>query len=410
VVERIRIESLAFGGLGVGHLASGMAVLVEGSAPGDVADVEIVRQKRTLAFGRIVALLEPSGLRVAPRCDLAGRCGGCSWAHITMEGQRRAKLDLLAGELRRAGLLETGDEIAALKSGADLGYRVRTRLHRRGRVLGTMARGSDEVIPYTRCLVLAEPLHQFASELAAASARMPHIDAEIELYVDARSQRGMHVTLTDPISGPTWSRTAAELAVRSVVVGSGPQPGADWLFETSGDLEIAFTPGVFVQANREMNGDLVSTVSQMAGREGRFAELYAGAGNFTVHLARRLDQGWAAEGDGGATAALTKNLTGHEVSVRVYTEPDSRSARRLEAEPSVDLLVCDPPRGGMKRVTAAMGRSPASRIVMVSCHPMTAIRDMAALARAGWALRSVQPVDMFPHTHHLEIVSLLERR
>ena len=406
---RVRIDSLAFGGYGVGRLASGKAVLVTGAAPGDVLSLTIEREKGSHAFASIDEILEPSPERVEPPCVQADRCGSCSWQHLPLSTQRTWKRGLLADELVRAGLVDDPGDVPEVLGGDGLGYRNRTRMHVRAGAFGTMQRRSSTVVPFSGCPVLAPELEELALAVSQSVEGAP--DADVELYVDTLGQQGMLVALSGPSPARAWEAIAADLGLYSYRIrrpGSPPGPEGRLLFEDSAGTPIAFEPGVFVQTNREANAILVGRALAAAGRGGRFAEIYAGAGNFTIHLGSRFDRGVAAESDPTAARMLRRNVRG--TAIEVTEKPDHAVAQRLAAAPAVDLLLADPPRAGMKPLHPVFLAAPPARTVMVSCHPMTAVRDLGHLvAGAGYVLEEVVPVDMFPQTDHLEIVASLAR-
>lgn len=181
------------------------------------------------------------------------------------------------------------------------------------------------------------------------------------------------------------------------------------LHEDSRGRRLAFEPGVFVQANRQMNAHLVGEAVRLAGSGGRFLEVYAGAGNITVHLAELFERGEACEGDRRAAHLLEDNLSGGAGRVEVRRESDRRTALRRAGPPEPDLLLVNPPRAGMRALMPLVEGVVPARVVMVSCHPMAAVRDMKTLAAAGYRLVEVRPLDFFPQTDHLEVVTLLER-
>ncbi len=407
----VRIDSLAFGGYGVGRLPSGKAVLVTGAAPGDVLSIAVEREKGSHVFATIASILEPSPLRVEPLCMHADLCGSCSWQHLSLETQRGWKRTLLADELLRAGLLDDPEAVPEVEGGEGLGYRSRTRMHLRAGAFGTMRRRSGAVVPFRGCPVLAPALEELALDVSQAVAGAP--DADVELYVDALGQRGMLVALCGPSPARAWERIAADAGVFSYRIrrpGSPPGPEGRLLFEDSAGTPLAFEPGVFVQTNREANAILVGRAMDAAGRGGRFAEIYAGAGNFTVHLGSRFDAGMSAEQEPLAARMLRRNMRSSGSSVEVIEGPDARASRRLGGSPPVDLLLADPPRAGMKPLYPVFDAAPPARAVMVSCHPMAAVRDLGHLVHdAGYVLESIVPVDMFPQTDHLELVAGLAR-
>lgn len=208
MTRSVRIDSLAFGGYGVGRLASGKAVLVTGAAPGDVLSITIEREKGSHAFASIDAIIEPSPDRVEPLCGHADLCGSCNWQHLSLATQRRWKRSLLADELARAGLVDDPGSVPEVAGGEGIGYRTRTRMHLRRGTFGTMQRRSRNVVPFVGCPVLAPELEELALEVSQAVAGAP--DADVELYVDVLGQRGMLVCLTGASPARAWERIASE--------------------------------------------------------------------------------------------------------------------------------------------------------------------------------------------------------
>lgn len=411
-IEPLRIESLAFGGAGVARLASGKVALVHGAAPDELVRVRPLEDKRSYLIAEVRDVLEPSPARIEPPCPSADRCGGCPWMHLAPETQRSWKLRLLRSELERAGLLSRPELLADMIRGETLGHRSRTRMHRRGDRFGTLAARSHEVVPLVECPILSPELRAFAADLASALDDAPPAEVEVELYADVRGRRGLWIELRPHQPVSPWPEIAEALGVEALrVVTTRGRP----LLERGGPLEedsagrpLAFAPGVFVQSNRELNARLVETALAGAGRGDRFAELYAGAGNFTVHLAREFRRGLAVEASRPALALLRRNL--RKVSPRVVAraDKDRRAARYLATRAPVDLLLADPPRAGIKPLRPLFETTPPRRVVLISCHPMAAVRDLSHLCRtAGYRLESVVPVDLFPGTPHLELVAVL---
>ena len=411
----LRTDALAFGGPAVGRLEDGKVALVAGAAAGELVRARVDRERRSLIEATVEEVLEAAPERVDPACPVAGRCGGCSWIHIEPSAQRLWKERLLRAELGRVGLEGAAERVSPVVCGPPLGYRTRTRLHRRGHLLGTLERASGRLVPFDRCPVLAPDLELFARETAAAVEGTPPGDAEVELYSDRDGRRGLHVTLLGRESRRCWARLAAELGVVALRVVSrgrpsraGRSPGP-LLHETSLDRSLAFEPGVFVQANREMNQALVAAALGLAGHGASFLELYAGAGHFSVHLAGRFDRGEAVEANGDAVARLALNLEAAGGRVRVRREADRATAARLAGARPPELLLADPPRAGMAPLLSLLRQAPPERLVLVSCHPMAAMRDLRVATASGSRLVGLVPVDLFPGTHHLELVAALER-
>ena len=177
-----------------------------------------------------------------------------------------------------------------------------------------------------------------------------------------------------------------------------------------GSARLRVSAGVFAQANGPLLESLSEAVLEASGSARRAVELYAGAGLFTLGLAQRFEQLLAVEANARATADLTFNLerAGQGARVEVLTQPVARSLARVAAfEP--DVVVLDPPRSGLDRGCAErLGAVAARRIVYVSCDPATLARDLRGLCRTGYSLRQLRAFDLFPQTHHVEAVAVLE--
>jgi 23S rRNA (uracil1939-C5)-methyltransferase len=396
----------------VGRLPAGKALFVPGTLPGERVRVRLVEEKASFARGVVVELLETAPERVRPRCPAAGSCGGCSWQHVALEAQRDWKRRLLTGELLRHGVLSAGEAVAPVAGGEGFGHRTRTRLHRRAARFGTMVRRSHQVIPLEACPVLAPELERFALEVGRALRQEAHADADLELYVDARGARGLYVEPSGRVDWRPWERVATRTDVRALRFRghlTGPGVG-DALEEDSLGMPLFFEPGVFVQTNRAMNARLVSETLRAAGQGGSFAEVYAGAGNLTLHLVEGFARGVVSEENPASAAWLERNLQGSGAHLEVRAEADSLTCQVLCSRPPVEVLVVDPPRAGIRPLYPLFQAAPPHRVVMASCHPMAAVRDLGVLVREhGYRLESLVAIDLFPQTDHLELVATLVR-
>lgn len=376
----LTIDALAAGGDGVGRDASGRVVFVPFTVPGDRVVVTIESGKKRFARGRVQTLLAAGPARTDPPCAVFGACGGCAWQHVTYGAQVEAKRAILRDALIRIGGFAAPRELSVAACPAPYGYRSRTRvLVERGRV-GYRHRHSSALCPTSRCPILVPALE---GALAAFAARAPDEDGEWELAA------------------------GADGAVCITRVGAA---GASRLVLLAGGERIERTAGGFAQANAPLLDALVLAVRREAGEGDRVLELFAGAGFLTLALARRFSSVVAVEGDTVAAADLSHNLAAaglHHVDVRA--EPAERALASIRAP--IDAVVLDPPRAGLPRGAAArIAALGARRIVYLSCDAATLARDLAEMARAGYALVRAQGFDAFPQTPHVEALATLVAR
>ena len=381
------VERLAAGGEGVAHAPDGRVVFVAGGAPGDRVRVRVVEEHPKWLRGEIDAIEAPGPGRVAPRCPLFGRCGGCAWQHLDYATQLAAKADILRDALVRIGglALPGGGEIETTAS-PPYGYRGRARVGVARGVVGFRRLRSHALEPAAACPVLVPELERALAALAAAP---PARDGEIELCAgdDGRVR--------------AWGP-------------GGLLHGEAQLAIDAGAARIEVSPGVFFQGNARVRGALLTAVLEAAGRGRRALDLCAGAGFFTFALAERFAEVWAVESSPPAVRDLRRNLEASGAgNVRVECAPLERFLAGPGARDfAADAIVVDPPRTGLgaalaKDLAAAAGA--AARVVYVSCAPATLARDLAVLAAEGLRLRSVRGFDLFPQTAHVEAIAVLSR-
>lgn len=373
------IDSLAAGGDGVGRAPDGRVVFVPFTAPGDRVRLRVVESRRTFLRARVEALLEPGASRTDPVCPAFGSCGGCAWQHVDMAAQLEAKARIVEDALRRIGALAFAEPIRITPSPVDYGYRARTRVLRRGGRTGYRRRRSNAIQPVSRCPVLTPALDASLHALAASEDAG---DGEYELAAGA-----------DAVRCAALGAAAVAPPIEIRVLGD----------------RLRVSPGVFFQANAPLHDALAQAVLEAAGGGGHALEAFAGAGFFTLSLSRRFDRVTAVESDPAAAADLRHNLAhaGRD-NVRVVAE---RLERAWSSLPGADVLVLDPPRGGLPPDAAPrLAGLGARRIVYLSCDPATLARDCARLRQQGHVLRAVSAFDLFPHTPHVEALAVLEPR
>ncbi|HXU72903.1 MAG TPA: TRAM domain-containing protein [Polyangia bacterium] len=389
------LDSLAFGGEAVGRGDDGRVVFVAGGAPGDRVVARVVEDKRTFVRAELMRVVAAGEARVTPPCPIVERCGGCPWQHVADEAQRAAKQAIVARALGKLGARV--EPLAAAP--AALGYRTRARMTARGGAVGFAGRRSHEIVDVERCLALDPALD---AAMQAARRACGALVGEEGTIAGLVGDGGVEIALA---SGAGADRARLSAAAAALVGQAG-------IARVTVDDPSAPAAG-FAQANAAQNETLRRLVREAARADGLgVLELYAGDGNFTRDLAAAAKSGVAVEGDRPAAARLRERLRGHS-SWQALGEPAVRAVERLARargdEARFDVVVLDPPRAGAAELVALLPSLSPARIVYVSCDPMTLARDLAALAKLGYATRVAWPVDMMPQTWHVEVVALVER-
>jgi 23S rRNA (uracil1939-C5)-methyltransferase len=342
----LTITDLAFGGEGVGR-HGGQVVFVPFTAVGDRVQVRVIRRKKQFCHGEVVRVVEPSADRVAPPCPLYGRCGGCQYQHLSYEAEIRAKEKQLRDLLGRIGKFQDVP-IGPVLVAEPYGYRNRITVHNEEGIVGFRATDGRTLVDVKECLLASPEVNKKLAQLREKFRPRPHYSIRAD--------------------------------------------------EVLGEA--------FYQTNRLLNRTLLDTVSAAVGSPRALLEGYAGVGFFTAALANRVRMGIAIESDPKACAEARRTLPGHIEVVEASVEEALAAAYdRLQGEDLVVLL--DPTREGLSEVVRRdLLRMKAARMVYVSCHPATLSRDLKELAET-WKIQSVQPIDLFPRTAHLETVTTL---
>ncbi len=399
------------------------AIFVPGALPNERVRIEADVAQRP-ARGRLLAVLERSAERVTPACPHAERCGGCDWMHLAEEAQAREHARLVARLLPSSF---AAVEVRTHRAPKSRAYRTRARVHidatKGAPVVGMFAKRTHSPTPVDACLVL-DPILDAARGRLAALLEGARGRGEAHLSLGATTKEGtprhprpfvLELRWSGDLPGAVFARL--EEGVKNGWLGGARVfAGAVKVPATIGDptpfirgadgVPLRLAPGGFSQASEEANALLAKHVEAIAqNHPGDAVELYAGAGNLTVLLARDRKL-VAVESDRDACEAMRANLAARSVEAKVVCADASTFA----IPPKTKLVVLDPPRTGAKAACELLGTQKGELAVLyVSCDPPTLGRDLGILERSGYRLVSLDTFEMFPQTSHVESVALLVR-
>lgn len=434
---RITIDSLAYGDSGIGRDDQGKVIFVPGSVPGDVVNVHPTRQNASFSQGVIDKIIQPSADRVQPACPHALTCGGCPWMHISYEAQIRAKRANVVSQLQRIAKVdpERAEHLVGecRPSKRTLKYRNKLELacehdanHKL--TLGFHQREGNLVPIEKQCMVGAPGIEQAPkalrgalgyvegdSDLGIYRIGLRHSvrtnDTEVALWtppspfprkiiVDTLRQNFKCSSIVRVIADPGRTRKVKRV---EVLYGKGC-----WQEQLCGNSYRISAPSFF-QINTAQAETMIELVIKGLGisEDSDVADLYCGAGTFTLPLAQKGAHVYAVESASSSVRDLRRNIEGLALNIEVI---GGDSARELPGLGRLDAIVVDPPRAGLaKNIIKSIAASKAQRIAYVSCDPATWARDIARLSEVGYELVEATPVDLFPQTYHVETVSILQR-
>ena len=438
----VTIESLAYGGAGVGR-ADGFVVFVRGAVPGDRVRARVGKSKRSYAEAVVVELLEPSPERIEP----AVAHPGAPWQVLPYERQLEEKQHQVRDALERLGGFEEAPIEPIVPAVAPLRYRNKVEYSfgadDDGRlVLGTHRAGRWDVIDeLTEDVLASERVDALRNAVAdwCREHEIPPYDRrdqtgvlrnlvvregrrtgelQARLVTRRKELEGFELAAATPADSFLW--TNVEGLGETTLGGETERlKGESKLFEEldvgGTRLRFGISPEAFFQTNTEMAERIYSTAAELAGLSGRerVFDLYCGIGTIGIALALDAREVVGVEIVEEAVADAIANAALNDVDNARFYAGDIRTAMRplIEEEGTADVVVVDPPRAGLsQKVVRRVLEVEAPTIVYVSCNPTTLAPNARQFVDAGYQLETVRPIDMFPQTPHIESVALLRKR
>jgi 23S rRNA (uracil1939-C5)-methyltransferase len=458
ILSAVPITGIADRGKGVGRTPDGMVVFVEDAVPGDVVDVYVQKKKAGFAEGKVEQYVQLSPQRVEPFCQHFKVCGGCKWQYFSYPDQLAHKQQVATDALLRIGKVQVGEFLPIIGAPHTTYYRNKLEFaYSNKRWLFAEEMGSeagekpglgfhragffDKVVDIHHCWLQAEPsnaIRNFCRELAleqglafydvrrhegflrnllvrycntgelmlVVSFARNEQDA-IRLYLDA-ILAAFPDTITTLVYNVNTKKNDALYDLDMITY-----YGKGYVEEMLGEVRFKIGPKSFFQTNSEQARNLYDVVVRFADLKGteNVYDLYTGTGSIALYIARFCRQVVGIEEIPEAIADAEENKALNGINNAIFYAGDVKnvlSQAFIDRHGRPDLVITDPPRAGMhEKAVQFLLDLEAPRIVYVSCNPATQGRDLALLSAKYDTLLS-QAVDMFPHTHHIENVVLLQ--
>ncbi len=456
LLENVTIESVAAEGKALTHV-DGMVVFVDFAVPGDVVDIQVYKKKKNYMEGFIKRIVKPSEHRLQPFCEHFGVCGGCRWQPLPYEMQLEAKRQQVEDQLVRIGHLEVPEIRPTLPSELTRYYRNKLEFSASNKRwllrdepqdlvepgLGFhVGKFFDKVLDIKQCHLQAEPsnairlfIKKFCLEnnLEFYNIRENHgffrnmfirttEDGQIMLILClAQPDEAPRKALLDALVKEFPAITSLYYVVNEKLNDSiGDQSpvlyyGEDAIYEKMEDLSFKIGPKSFYQTNSRQAYRLYSVAREFAALEGNEVvyDLYTGTGTIAQFVSRKAAKVFGIEYVPEAIEDAKDNARRNHIDNCEFFAGDMKdvlNADFIAQHGRPDVIILDPPRAGIHPDVAQviLGAAP-KRMVYVSCNPASQARDLAILCR-DYKITAVQPVDMFPHTMHVENVVALTRK
>ncbi|WP_307986679.1 23S rRNA (uracil(1939)-C(5))-methyltransferase RlmD [uncultured Veillonella sp.] len=436
-VYEIAIESLGNSGEGVGRY-EGFTVFVPFALPGERISARITLVKKNYAVGALVEILKPAPYRVEPTCPVYGTCGGCQLQHVTYEEQLRLKTQKVRDIMERIG--KTNPDLVQPALGPDNPWHYRNKMQipvgadsAKGAVLGFYAMGSHDIVPCTNCAIQNDGNNQIVAvceRLIRETGLMPYneVTAEgmIRHIIGRIGEKGWMVIIVSTAKTlPQAEYWVSEIRknlpqVTSIVLNHNPRKtniimgrdctllwGDETIRDTIDDLKFRLSPHSFFQVNPEQTLVLYKKALEFANLTGEetVIDAYCGTGTISLFLAKQAKHVIGIEIVEPAIVDAKANAERNGITNVEFIAADAAKEmpNLVKRGVKADVVVFDPIRAGCKEeVLKAAASMKPKHMVYVSCNPASMARDIVVLRGLGYEVETVQPVDMFPMTAHVE--------
>lgn len=438
--QSIEITDFINKGYGLGQLPDGRKIMIRYALPGERVTTTIKKEKKNFLIGELLSAETPSTERIEPACPHYGTCGGCDLQHASYHLQLQLKQKVVIDLIKRQFRNQETEIVPLVRptvpAPQPFHYRQRIRLQvNEDQTVGYLQHNSHRLVAVSSCPIARPEINETLAALIASEDADKLLATCRELELCWNPENGLVTLLLQKTRKPRPADFANSEILRCSI------PILDRIFFSGDDFPLtAASPkgcgtsmaieypqlitggrpsrleweiGGFCQVNLEQNQRLIEIVIRFAdlSKEDTILDLFCGMGNFSMFLAGRGKSLLGVEGQGSAIRSARKNSTKAGLSNSTFIKsPIHKICEQLVAEQQrFDCLIIDPPRQGVPGLTAELAALCRKRIVYISCDPATLCRDLTELCKNNFTIQQIQPVDMFPQTHHIETVVLLEK-
>ncbi|EIJ71799.1 23S rRNA (uracil(1939)-C(5))-methyltransferase RlmD [Pasteurella bettyae] len=419
----VDILDLDYQGLGVAKI-QGKTWFIENALPGEKVKFKITQEKRQFGLGVTQHILKESSDRQKPTCSYYHICGGCQSQHIPIQLQRQSKQDALFKRLSK--LQSEKIEFQPMIIGKSVGYRRRVRLSMlfnsksKQIEIGLRQKASDKIVAIQQCDVLEPILNNLLPKLTALFSQF------------SQPQQLGHIELVAADNGVAMLlryRENLRKSDRTLLLNFAHQENLMLFlqddkcienisnqfpyYELENNLKLQFDIRDFIQVNTYLNQQMIKTAVDWLdlNEQDHVLDLFCGMGNFTLSISQRVNNVVGIEGVSAMVEKAKANAERNDCkNVKFYrANLDQSFAEQTWANETFNKVLLDPPRSGAAFALTALCQLQADKILYVSCNPATLVRDAEILIKSNYKINKVAMIDMFPHTGHLESITLFEK-
>lgn len=418
------IEKLVYGGKGIVR-HEGITIFVPDVLPGEKVSVEIKRKRKGISEADLIGVIDPSRERVVPPCKGEEECTGASWPHISYPAQLRFKEEILLETLKKIGKIEPLKVLPIIPSPDTEHYRLRVQFNVRYEdsrpMIGFFRPGTHHLIEIRNGLLLHPLINKSLDAARRIADKLPPLR---EIHMNVSPEREVLILFffdheNPPSLAPVFDELKEEVKEVVGVITYAVRKrwevlGRNYLKFRLANLKFQSTEGNFFQVNWNQNKNVVKALLEISGLKGneKVFDLFCGIGNFSIPLAKNAGKVIGIESSCSSVEDAVRNAENNGISNIEFICEDVRKGLKwlLEKKEKTDLIVLDPPRSGAtKKIIERIIAFSPEKIIYISCNPSTLARDLEMLREGGYILSRLQPIDMFPHTYHIEAIAEMVR-
>ena len=397
---KLEIEKLDHFGRGVAHI-DGKVCFVEGALPGEIVEVEIIKENKKYLVARAIDCIQKSLDRVVEKCSYFNRCGGCCFEHYDYEKENIYKEEKVKELVNRFSKINTtikGIEYSSCKN-----YRNKVVLHSKNGVLGYYEKNSNDLVEIDSCNLLDKRINDLIGNLKELVKNNIGIK-EILIRTDNDSTKVM-VKITGEVSNVSFLDDVDVLVINDKVMTNNEK-----IISYIGDKKYYLSVDSFFQINKSLTKKLYDEVLDVAIglRPNKVLDLYCGTGTIGIYVAQYCKKVISVDYSLSNINDAIDNMRLNNINNIEFINDKVENV--IDKFDNIDLVIVDPPRAGLdKKTIDNLIRIGSDAIVYVSCDPLTLVRDLDLLSDM-YDVMYIKPFNMFPRTYHCEAIAVLERK
>lgn len=392
MLEIIRLDHQ---GRGIGTI-NNKIIFIPNTIPGEIIEYKITNEKKNYLEGQVTKYIKKSNDRIIPKCPYYNICGGCQLMHIPYEKQLKYKQNTIEDII----LKYTNKNIKInpiIKSNEEFNYRNKITLHVNNEI-GLYKQNSNEIIKINKCYLVNNKINNILNELNNIK-----LDKD-EIIIKCHDNKTL-------IHYNNTNNNLNNIKADNIILNNTNIKGKNYLYETLNNYIFKISPTSFFQINKNQTIKLYENVKQIAqiNKNDNILDLYCGTGTIGIYLSKSANKVLGIEINKEAIKNAKENQKLNNIENIEFIAGDVKDIiKKIKFSPNI--IVLDPPRSGINNnIIKYLIKFKAKKIIYISCNPITLARDLKKL-NEYYSINTIQPIDMFPNTYHIECITLLTKK